>query len=257
MRYVSAVAAKLPLLDSQRLFILSVAPEEKTHQLIREAVDPAIPIRAVHTADEALHDDRAHRWLGIIVGNGFGDAEGLSLAQQLVERAITDVAVAWVAEEPTMTQLRIAGQYAITMSVAPISSATLTAFGEQCHLRRLPRPPMAREFAARQIAADHGLTARETEVLRSLLEGADATLIAQRFQIADKTAQHHISSILRKTGAVRSRQLMVKALHHAQQAGADGMPLADLTPRPIDPAEVHAEIARLEAQRKAKDESGG
>ncbi len=235
-------------LDFQRVFILAVDPNEEVVDKVRAALDPGIPVRWARDEAEALENDRSHRWLGVIVGPSFGDAEGLALLQRLVSHSSADVAAAWVAVEPSLEQMRDAAQHAITTVLPPINEASLTAFREQCHLRRQPTPGIARTWAARNLADSHSLTAREAEVLALLLEGADVHRVAERFAISEKTSQHHISSILRKTGASRSRQLMVRALHIAQAACVEGMPLAELTPQAgITPEMLEAEILRQAA----------
>ena len=50
-------------------------------------------------------------------------------------------------------------------------------------------------------AAPFGLTARETEVLRLLAEGATDAAIAAALSISVNTVNKHVASILAKTGA--------------------------------------------------------
>ncbi len=218
-------------LDVQRVFILAVDPNESVIDEIRAALDPGIPVRWARDEAEALENDRSHRWLGVVVGPTIGDTAGLELLKRLVSHSSADVAAALVTSEPTLTQLREASQHAITIVFQPVNEASMTAFREQCHLRRQPTPGIARKWAARTLAERHELTPREAEVLELMLEGADVGRIGDRFTISEKTAQHHVSSILRKTGVSRARQLMVRALHIAQAACVEGMPLAELTGR--------------------------
>lgn len=239
-------------LDVQRVFILAVDPKESSIAEIRAALDPGIPVRWARDEAEALENDRSHRWLGVVVGPSFGDATGLELLKRLVSHSSADVAAALVASEPTLAQLREAAQHAITLVFQPVNEASMTAFREQCHLRRQPTPGIARTWAARTLSERHELTARESEVLELLLEGADVGRISERFSISEKTAQHHVSSILRKTGVSRARQLMVRALHIAQAACVEGMPLAELTPQlGITPEMIENELLRAKAEADA------
>ena len=237
-----------PPLESQRVFILAVDPSPERVDEIRAALDESIPVRWARDVDAALESDRSHRWLGVVVGPSFEGAEGLELAKRLVSHSSADVAAAWIATDPSVEMIRDASQHAITTVLPPVNEASMTSFREQCHLRRQPAPTVARLWAARNLAQEHHLTAREIDVLELLLEGNDVGRIATRFAIAEKTAQHHVSSILRKTGATRSRQLMVRALHIAQAACVEGMPLADLTPQ----IELTSEQIRQELARRNK-----
>ncbi|MGZ4312712.1 MAG: response regulator transcription factor, partial [Solirubrobacteraceae bacterium] len=65
--------------------------------------------------------------------------------------------------------------------------------------RGVPRGPRPRTRAN-----PAGLTGRELEVLDLLAEGLRNAEIAQRLVVSDKTAEHHVSAVLRKLG-VRSR----------------------------------------------------
>ncbi len=61
--------------------------------------------------------------------------------------------------------------------------------------------PVPRGTRAATRAHPAGLTAREAEVLALLLEGLTDAAIADRLVISRRTAEHHVSSILAKTGA--------------------------------------------------------
>ena len=91
----------------------------------------------------------------------------------------------------------------------PLSAGPLTAIARQ-RLRELgvhsiPRGPRA---STRENPA--GLTAREVQVLRLLVQGHTNTELAHRLHVAPKTVEHHVSSILAKL-EVRSRTEAVAA----------------------------------------------
>ena len=71
--------------------------------------------------------------------------------------------------------------------------------------RGIPRGPRA---STRENPA--GLTAREVEVLRLLMQGHTNTELARRLHCSSKTIGHHVSSILEKLG-VHSRTEAVAA----------------------------------------------
>ena len=75
--------------------------------------------------------------------------------------------------------------------------------------------PAPRTPRASTVAHDLGLTAREADVLPLLVAGLTDAAIAEHLVISRRTAEHHVASILAKTGA-RSRRDLGDAL------GTDG-----------------------------------
>jgi DNA-binding CsgD family transcriptional regulator len=78
-------------------------------------------------------------------------------------------------------------------------------------LRALGAHAVPRGVRRHTRAHPHGLTARETDVLRLVAEGLTDAEIARRLVIAPKTVGHHVSSILAKLG-VASRRDASRAL---------------------------------------------
>jgi DNA-binding NarL/FixJ family response regulator len=79
----------------------------------------------------------------------------------------------------------------------------------------VPLDAAAAEEPAAPAGTDHELTPRELEVLALVAAGRTNREIAEALFVSEKTAGHHVSSILRKL-AVRSR---VEAAGAAQRLG--------------------------------------
>ncbi|WP_024759683.1 helix-turn-helix transcriptional regulator, partial [Streptomyces exfoliatus] len=58
----------------------------------------------------------------------------------------------------------------------------------------------------------HGLTARETELLGHLAEGADTGTAAHAMSLSAHTVQDHLKSVFTKTGTRHRRGLLARAL---------------------------------------------
>jgi len=61
---------------------------------------------------------------------------------------------------------------------------------------------------------DFGLTAREQDVLRLIVDGETNKGIATRLDVGADTVKHHLTSIFDKTGASNRLELALFALHH-------------------------------------------
>ncbi len=93
-------------------------------------------------------------------------------------------------------------QDGLTEAVAVFGS--IGAHGAADRARTLLREagwPVPRSARASTRARPSGLTAREAEVLDLLAQGLSDAAIAERLVISRRTAEHHVSSILAKTGA--------------------------------------------------------
>jgi two-component system nitrate/nitrite response regulator NarL len=61
---------------------------------------------------------------------------------------------------------------------------------------------------------DFGLTAREREIVRMIVEGESNKAIAQRLSIAEDTVKHHLTSSFDKTGTSSRLELALFAIEH-------------------------------------------
>jgi DNA-binding CsgD family transcriptional regulator len=59
-------------------------------------------------------------------------------------------------------------------------------------------------------ARSHGLSARESELLDLLVEGADTRSLADALFISEHTVQDHLKSIFAKTGTNNRRTLLTR-----------------------------------------------
>jgi DNA-binding NarL/FixJ family response regulator len=67
--------------------------------------------------------------------------------------------------------------------------------------------------------ATFGLTARELEVVSTIVAGYSNGDIAQKFSISVKTVKHHLTNIFDKLGVSNRLELALFAVHHRLEAG--------------------------------------
>ena len=58
----------------------------------------------------------------------------------------------------------------------------------------------------------HGLTGRETEVLRHLVDGHDTRAVARFMSISELTVQDHLKAMFAKTATSSRRELLAASL---------------------------------------------
>ena len=61
-------------------------------------------------------------------------------------------------------------------------------------------------------AASHGLTRRELEILRTIVDGCTNKDIAQKFAISEQTVKHHLTNIFGKMGVTNRLELALVAM---------------------------------------------
>ncbi len=159
-----------------------------------------VGLAAVAAATE--RPERAARLLG--AADALGEAFGLAL---------------WASEregyDATLAEAR--ARLGETAFAAAFAAGRAAPLDETTGAARDATPPQATQSvsAARAAAAPGGLTARELEVLRLLVEGRSDREIAAELSISPKTAGHHVEHILAKLG-VGSR---TSAAAHAIRRG--------------------------------------
>ncbi|GEO18365.1 response regulator transcription factor [Microvirga aerophila] len=67
----------------------------------------------------------------------------------------------------------------------------------------------------------HGLSRREGEILRCLMEGAPNKLIARQFGLTEATVKVHVKAILRKTGMKNRTQAAIWGASHGSSESTD------------------------------------
>ena len=70
------------------------------------------------------------------------------------------------------------------------------------------------ETAGRPPAVAFGLTAREREIIRAVVDAYPNKEIAQKFSISEKTVKHHLTHIFDKLGVSNRLELALFAVHH-------------------------------------------
>ncbi len=114
---------------------------------------------------------------------------------------------AGVDEHPALTRLHLADGQWVTMSAArlgttgPVNDRTIAVTLQ-------PTSPADRLVVFARACA---LTARETELVRQLADGADTRQLARRLAISENTAQDHLKAIFAKTSTSSRLQLISRA----------------------------------------------
>lgn len=75
------------------------------------------------------------------------------------------------------------------------------------------------EYLNKQIAAGStrerfGLTSRELQIVREVVEGSTNREIAQRFQLSEDTVKHHLSNVFDKLGVYNRLEMALYVIHH-------------------------------------------
>ncbi len=107
---------------------------------------------------------------------------------------------------PASTRIPLGNGHWVTLRAARINETPSVAASIAVTIE--PTPPTERTELFCRIS---GLTQRESDVLRCLVDGSTTRTVAQRMSISDHTVQDHLKAIFAKTGATSRRVLTARA----------------------------------------------
>ncbi len=115
---------------------------------------------------------------------------------------------AGVDHHPASARVHLGAGTWLTMGAARVETAEPSAEGDIAVTIELSSPGERRDLFSRA----HGLSARESELVEHLAEGADTATVARRMFVSEHTVQDHLKSIFAKTGVRTRRTLLSRAV---------------------------------------------
>jgi two-component system, NarL family, nitrate/nitrite response regulator NarL len=187
----AATAARLGIEVAQgpALVILAVSQlSSRTTEMVRQVNDCHPVARIVLLAD---HFDPEFVRQGLEAG-----ANGFCLTGSSPEVLITSLELVMLGELALPAKLVLSMLDAVVLSPEPEPAS------------KVPNEPKASDPKARS------LSAREAEILSSLMEGEPNKIIARKLHVAEATVKVHVKAILRKIGATNRTQAAMWAKGH-------------------------------------------
>lgn len=141
---------------------------------------------------------------------------GMEVAQEIQRRGLPTRVVALSAydgERYVHGMLEAGARGYLLKEEAPetvVKAVQAVARGEEWYSQQV----MSKVIAWARGEHPAGLTAREVEVLRLVVEGLSNKEIAHRLEVAERTVQFHVSNILQKLGAASRVEAAVWAKDH-------------------------------------------
>jgi two-component system, NarL family, nitrate/nitrite response regulator NarL len=174
--------------------------------------EPALVILAVsqpssHTPEMVRQVKERHPTARIVVLAEHLNPEFL---RQALEAGVSGFCLTGSSREVLIISLELV-MLGESVLVGPVARLVL----EGTALSPEPKPPC--EVADAPKASDPGiqrLSAREAEILSSLMEGAPNKIIARKLDVAEATVKVHIKAILRKIGVTNRTQAAMWAMNH-------------------------------------------
>lgn len=200
----------------------------------------------VNSLNIAASDSDAH----VIVVDNSHDNDGLEACRALV--AVKSTArLVLLAEHYVFEDVALAFQIGVDaviikeISCDPlVESISLVAMGEKVFPSQLVNNliscrPAAETGDWRKSAASVGLSAREIEILESIMAGMANKVIARQFDICEATVKVHVKAILRKLAVENRTQAATWAVKHAVGSPMQ-MTLSGINPIPTLANGVHS-----------------
>lgn len=213
---------RILLVDDHALFREGVA-------LLLKELDPAVQIRHASNVDEALAAlDGSDGMDLILLDFILPGMQGLQALEVMRERYPDVPIVMLSSQEDQVTVLRSINLGAMgfipksaTSSVMFEALGTVLAHGIYVPPLSLAGIALQRSPQQRTTPADLGLTARQTQVLRLILEGKPMKLIARELGLSHNTVKTHVSAVLRALAVTTRTQAIVAANRMGLVLGGD------------------------------------
>jgi DNA-binding NarL/FixJ family response regulator len=199
---------KLVLVDDHELFVQAVKAavelgNDAEHDIRFEVVGSASTGSAVLPLVERLRPDL------VLLDIGLPGMDGLTCLELLRDR-FPNVKVVMLSglEQPEHVQT------AISRGAAGFIMKTIDPRDISAALRQIVEGSVytAAPASAASPAATHGLSARETEILRHLAQGLPNSAIAAKLFVTEQTVKFHLTSVYRKLG-VDNRTAAAREAH--------------------------------------------
>lgn len=143
-------------------------------------------------------------WLAALLppraGRGPVPAAAYNVAAQLL------AAEAGIDQHPAQARVHVGRGLWLTLRADRLDGSQHPARGDIVVTMELSSPTERRDVFARS----HGLTTRETEVLRHLAEGRDTRAVARQMSISELTVQDHLKSVFAKTATSSRGELLAR-----------------------------------------------
>ncbi len=177
-----------------------------------KAQEPALVILAVsqlssRTPEMVRQVKRRHPAARIVVLSNHFDLEFVRLG---LDAGVNGFCLSGKSREVLITSLKLV-MLGESVLVGPVARSVLDEAALGSHSK--PECEVADEPKASDPGAQR-LSAREAEILSSLMEGAPNKLIARKLHVAEATVKVHVKAILRKIGVANRTQAAMWAMDH-------------------------------------------
>lgn len=213
---------RILLVDDHALFREGVA-------LLLKELDPAVQIWHASNVDEALAAlDGCDGMDLILLDFILPGMQGLQALEVMRERYPDVPIVMLSSQEDQVTVLRSINLGAMGFIPKSASSSVMfealgTVLAHGIYVPPLSLAGIALQTSPQQrtTPADLGLTARQTQVLRLILEGKPMKLIARELGLSHNTVKTHVSAVLRALAVTTRTQAIVAANRMGLVLGGD------------------------------------
>jgi two-component system nitrate/nitrite response regulator NarL len=211
-------------MDHLRVFL--VDPNQLFREGLKRLLDDEKYVVAgeAKSLDDALPSILAHRGIDLVVFDcEMPEASDPAGALRAIREALPAVRIVVLTNNATRSMLGRALGWGVDayllkdMSPEALTrSLQLAMMGQQVFPTRLTVALLGIDAPAAEkpAAAPHGLSPRENQILRFLVNGASNKLIARELELSEATVKVHVKGLLRKVQASNRTQAAVWALNN-------------------------------------------